>query len=106
MYKHVNLAKTPVNGPNQDMRKFDLRQWVFVNSFDPLSVFIYKKAYLRLCGAHFDLSKFFDLQRHLSNYSIQKDSDLVMSSDDFCQILRDNFPDKYGDLTWESHFLP
>lgn len=42
------------------MRKFDVRQWVFVNSFDPVSVFIYKKAYLRICGAHFDLDKFED----------------------------------------------
>ena len=42
------------------MRKFDLRQWVYVNSFDPLSVFIYKKAYLRICGAHFDLTHFED----------------------------------------------
>ena len=29
-----------------------------------------------------------------------------MSSDEFCEILRNNYPDKYGDLTWESHFLP
>ena len=54
----------------EDLRKFDLRQWVYVNSFDPLSVFIYKKTYLRICGAHFDLSKFEDSQRHISNYSV------------------------------------
>ena len=42
------------------MRKFDLRQWVYVNSFDPVSIFIYKKAYLRLCGSNFDLSLFYD----------------------------------------------
>ena len=40
------------------MRKFDLRQWVYVNQFDPMNAFIYKKAYLRVCGAHFDLRKF------------------------------------------------
>ena len=71
-----------------DMRKFDLRQWVYVNSFDPLSVFIYKKAYLRICGAHFDLAHFEDAQRHLSNFSIQKDNELVLSSEDFIKYLR------------------
>lgn len=38
-----------------DKRKFDVRQWVFVSSFDPLEVFVYKKAYLRICGKDFDL---------------------------------------------------
>ena len=70
------------------MRKFDLRQWVYVNSFDPLHVFIYQKAYLRICGAHFDLSKFDDQQRHISNYSIQRDSDFVLSCDDFVEYLK------------------
>ena len=71
-----------------DLRKFDLRQWVYVNSFDPLSVFIYKKAYLRICGAHFDLSQFEDTQRHISNYSVQKDHELVLSGDDFIEYLK------------------
>ena len=69
-------------------------------------MFIYKKAYLRICGAHFDLSQFDDQQRHISNYSVQKDADLVLSSDDFIAFLRRTNPDKYKDLTWEGHFLP
>lgn len=91
---------------NVDMRKFDLRQWVFVNSFDPMSVFIYKKAYLRICGSHFDLSKFHDVQRHISNYSVQKDHELVLSSDDLIDYLKRLDPVKYGEITWENFFLP
>jgi glutathionylspermidine synthase len=37
-------------------RKYDIRQWVFVSSFDPLEVFIYKRAYLRICSKDFDLA--------------------------------------------------
>jgi len=88
------------------MRKFDVRQWVFVNSFDPLEVFIYKKAYLRICGADFDLSHYDDPLLHLSNYSIQKDEQLVMSSDDFINHLQNKWPEKYSTVTWESHFVP
>lgn len=37
-------------------RKFDMRQWVFVNSFDPLEVMVYNKAYLRICAKDFDIN--------------------------------------------------
>jgi tubulin monoglycylase TTLL3/8 len=37
-------------------RKFDIRQWVYVNSFDPLEVMIYNQAYLRICSKEFDIS--------------------------------------------------
>ena len=53
-------SPTKVQRQLSDLRKFDLRQWVFVNSFDPLHAFIYKRAYLRICGAHFDLGQFDD----------------------------------------------
>ena len=62
----LKVTKQKSNSPSKkradrtDFRKFDLRQWVYVNSFDPLHAFIYKKAYLRICGAHFDLSQFDD----------------------------------------------
>ena len=61
-----------------------------------MGTFIYKKAYLRVCGANFDLKKFKDSQRHISNYSIQKDSELVMSSDELIDFLHQMNPSKYG----------
>lgn len=87
---------------DHEKRKFDIRQWVFVSSFDPLQVFIYRKAYLRICGADFQMSMYEDPMRHLSNYSIQKDDELIMSSDEFTDYLKQRGHEK----TWEEHFLP
>lgn len=56
----------------KDLRKFDIRQWVLLTSIEPLHVYVYKKAYLRICGSHYDIDQFDDPIRHLSNYSIQK----------------------------------
>lgn len=55
-----------------DLRKFDIRQWVLVASVEPLQVYVYKKAYLRICGSHYNIKQYDDPIRHLSNYSIQK----------------------------------
>lgn len=55
-----------------DLRKFDIRQWVLVASVEPLQVYVYKKAYLRICGSHYNIKQHDDPIRHLSNYSIQK----------------------------------
>lgn len=55
-----------------EKRKFDIRQWVLVTSFDPLIIYCYQSAYLRLCGSTFDLDDVHDLFKHLTNYTIQK----------------------------------
>ena len=69
-------------------RKFDIRQWVFVSSFEPLEAFVYKRAYLRICSKDFDIEQFNDIQRHISNYSINKVDELVMSVEDFIAYLK------------------
>ena len=51
-------------------KKFDFRQWVLVNSWDPLDASVFSSAYLKLCGSAFDLKNLGDVYRHLSNYSI------------------------------------
>lgn len=70
-------------------KKFDLRQWVLVNSWEPLDVCVFSTAYLKVCASSFDLGKFDDPLRHLSNFSINRkavgdevtNEDLVMSTD-------------------------
>ena len=37
-------------------RKFDIRQWVLVRSFQPLEVHVFSSCYLRLCNDAFDLT--------------------------------------------------
>eukprot|EP00746_Dinoflagellata_sp_MGD_P142823 gnl/MRDRNA2_/MRDRNA2_75738_c0_seq1.p1 gnl/MRDRNA2_/MRDRNA2_75738_c0~~gnl/MRDRNA2_/MRDRNA2_75738_c0_seq1.p1 ORF type:complete len:2073 (+),score=350.92 gnl/MRDRNA2_/MRDRNA2_75738_c0_seq1:285-6221(+) len=53
-------------------RKFDIRQWVLVRSFDPLQVFMFSDCYLRLCNEPFDLGDLANRQRHISNWEVNK----------------------------------
>ena len=74
-------------------KKFDFRQWVLVNSWEPLDVSIFSSAYLKMCGSTFDLTQLNDTFRHLSNFSLQKkgdqdSADLVMSTAQFQEYIR------------------
>lgn len=53
-------------------RKFDLRQWVLVRSFQPLEVYMFSSCYLRLCNEPYDLGDLANRQRHISNWSVNK----------------------------------
>lgn len=45
---------------------------MLVTSLEPLQVYVFNDAYLRICGQHYDINSFDEPIRHLSNYSIQK----------------------------------
>lgn len=85
-------------------KKFDLRQWVLVACWDPLDVYVFDTAYLRLCSVDFSLTDLHNVYKHLSNYSIQKHTEYtenpnVMSISEFQQYL--------GDPTaWDSTIFP
>lgn len=53
-------------------RKFDLRQWVLVTSWNPLVVWMYAEPYIRFAGCDLDLSKLDNNFSHLSNNAINK----------------------------------
>merc|ERR1719331_881213 len=53
-------------------RKFDIRQWVLVRSFDPLEAYMFSDCYLRLCNEPFDLGDLSNRQRHISNWTVNK----------------------------------
>jgi len=53
-------------------RKFDLRQWVLVKSFDPLQAYLFSSAYLRFCNEEYDLNDLAKRESHLSNWSVNK----------------------------------
>lgn len=83
---------------NGDIRKFDIRQWVLVTSFDPLQIYMFSDFYLRICGSTYELSDIQDSYKHLTNFSIQKHNskvanvkdDLVMSQQEFFQRVFKN----------------
>jgi tubulin monoglycylase TTLL3/8 len=53
-------------------RKFDLRQWVLVTNWNPLTIWMYAEPYIRFPAADFDLNTLSNNFAHLSNNSIAK----------------------------------
>ena len=82
-----------------EYRKFDLRQWVLVTSFNPLKIYMFNTCYIKICGSEWSLKDLKDKFKHLSNYSVQKKnarvenvkSDLIMSQSEFIQHLKQHF---------------
>jgi hypothetical protein len=55
---------------HNEIRKFDIRQWVLVTSFEPLQIYMFSDFYLRICGSKYELSDIQDSYKHLTNFSI------------------------------------
>lgn len=53
-------------------KKFDIRQWVLVKSFNPLKVYMFSSCYLRICCSEFNFDNIKDPFSHLTNFSLNK----------------------------------
>ena len=53
-------------------RKFDIRQWVLVTDWNPLTIWVYNEPYIRFPAADFDFNKIGNRYAHLSNNSVAK----------------------------------
>ena len=53
-------------------RKFDIRIWVVVPSWNPLRIYVYKDCYLRFGCNDYDPRQISNLFSHLTNNSISK----------------------------------
>ena len=63
-------------------RKFDLRIYVLVTSFDPLKIYVYEDGLVRRATELYDLSKSMLNQQcvHLTNYSVNKKSEKYLKN--------------------------
>ena len=72
-------------------KKFDIRQWVLVKSFEPLVIYRFSKFYLRLCSENFDLRDFRNQSKHLTNYSVNKTNFISQQQQEESVVDTENF---------------
>ena len=53
-------------------RKFDIRQWFLVTSWQPLELYIYNEGYCRFSKKEYDLKDLNNKFIHLTNQAIQR----------------------------------
>jgi len=51
-------------------RKFDIRVWVVVSSWNPLKVYYYTDCYVRFAGQDYDTKKIDNAFSHLTNNAV------------------------------------
>jgi Tubulin-tyrosine ligase family len=78
-----------------------------VTSWEPLDVYVFSAAYLKVCGNDFNLQTLQDQYSHLSNFSIQKSKfgidETVMSHLQFEAYVREQ---GRPDFSWEKDMRP
>eukprot|EP00826_Nyctotherus_ovalis_P021116 TRINITY_DN1674_c0_g6_i1.p1 TRINITY_DN1674_c0_g6~~TRINITY_DN1674_c0_g6_i1.p1 ORF type:complete len:160 (-),score=26.45 TRINITY_DN1674_c0_g6_i1:113-592(-) len=90
------LMSLPGSNGKVERKKFDIRQWVLVTSFNPLEVYMFRSCYLRICAHEYSLDNLKDKYSHIANYSVQKRNvkaehgELVMSLPQFLEYLKLN----------------
>lgn len=60
-------------------RKMDIRQWVLVTDWQPLTVWFYRDCYIRFAAEDYELEDLDNLFMHLTNNSVAKHSDSFQS---------------------------
>jgi tubulin monoglycylase TTLL3/8 len=70
------IAQRYVEKPLLPMgRKMDIRQWVLVTDWQPLTVWFYRDCYIRFAAEDYELQDLDNLFMHLTNNSVAKHSD-------------------------------
>ena len=92
-------------------KKFDIRQWVLVTCWNPLTAWFYDKCYLRFGVEDYSIEDLKNKFVHLTNNSIQKNSEKfekteiegnMWHSDEFAEYLKNN----EGYNIWEENIKP
>ncbi|KRX07850.1 hypothetical protein PPERSA_10134 [Pseudocohnilembus persalinus] len=80
-------------------KKFDIRQWVVVTSWDPLQVWFYDDCYIRICSQEYNKDSFQNPFAHLTNNCIQQkqedygqnSEEMMMNLPEFTQYMKDQY---------------
>jgi len=86
-------------------RKFDMRIYVLVRSFQPLIAYKYEEGFTRLCSSPYSTENLTDLKAHLTNIAIQKqfgdvgESKVLLS--DLETILESEFGKRVTTQLWK-----
>lgn len=62
--------------------KYDLRLYVLVTSFSPLTIYMYNEGFVRFASHKYEAGNLDDLFTHLTNYSINKASEEYVANID------------------------
>lgn len=92
-------------------KKFDIRQWVLISNSNPLTVWIYNTSYLRFTVEKYDANDINNLFMHLTNNSINKNSQKFKFSDiEGCMWHVNTFAlylkETYKENIWEEKIFP
>lgn len=92
-------------------RKFDIRQWVLVTAFQPLTIWMYGECYLRFAAVDYRADNIDDLFIHLTNNSISKysaafDNGPIPELMWHCSQLQDLLRDQHQSDVWTDSILP
>ena len=92
-------------------KKFDIRQWVLVGGWNPLTVWFYERCYLRFGVEDYEVGNLQNKFVHLTNNSVVKNSEQFYTteiegsmwhSEEFAELLRE----KEGRDVWEETIKP
>ena len=92
-------------------RKFDIRQWVLVTDWNPLTIWVYAEPYIRFPAADFDFNKINNRYSHLSNNSVAKKGKVVQITHHIdgnmwdLEQFQSYLLDTYGFDVWEDKIV-
>ena len=92
-------------------KKFDIRQWVLLTSWNPVTAWFYERCYLRFGVEDFTIDNLKNKFIHLTNNSIQKNSELYDTSEIegsmwYSEELAEYIREQSGEDLWEAKIKP